>query len=107
GALSIVRENVEWLTPVSMVGKVQAAFPEVTAQQVYTVWSQMSQLYWRRDDLQLPSAAKLLAEYPEDVDVFSPVDVPDDVEILCWGMKKIAAPLKGKIFEVGLDATCK
>ncbi|KAG6835378.1 hypothetical protein H0H93_002014, partial [Arthromyces matolae] len=105
GALAIVRENVEWLTPVAMVNKVQATFPEVTAAQIHTAWSQMSQLYWRRDDEQLPSAARLLTEFPADVDVFTPVSVPDGVEIICWGMKMIAQPLKGKIFEVGMDAT--
>lgn len=54
GALDIVRENVEWLTPVTMVAKVQAAFPDVTAGQIHMAWMQMSQQYWRRDDLQLP-----------------------------------------------------
>lgn len=106
GALDIVRENVEWLTPVAMVAKVQAAFPDVTAGQIHTAWMQMSQQYWRRDDLQLPSAEKLLADFGDDVDVFNPQGVPDSVEILCWGMKKIAEPLKGRCVEVGLDATC-
>jgi hypothetical protein len=36
----------------------------------------------RRDDLQLPSARKLLDEYGEDVDVFSPRNVPEGVDIL-------------------------
>jgi hypothetical protein len=35
GALDIVRENMQWLTPVAMVGKVQAAFPAVTAAQIH------------------------------------------------------------------------
>ncbi|KIK05393.1 hypothetical protein K443DRAFT_3879 [Laccaria amethystina LaAM-08-1] len=65
----------------------------------------MSQQYWRRDDLQLPSAEKLLADFGDDVDVFNPQEVPNGVEILCWGMKKIAEPLKGHCVEVGLDAT--
>ena len=30
GAVEIIRENVEWLTPVAMVAKVQAAYPGVT-----------------------------------------------------------------------------
>ena len=41
------------------------------------------------------------------MNVFEPVNIPEGVEVLCWGMKKIAGPLKGKIVEVGLDATCK
>ncbi|KAG6808211.1 hypothetical protein H0H92_005025 [Tricholoma furcatifolium] len=107
GALTIVRENVEWLTPVAMVSKVQAAFPEVTAAQIHMAWTQMSQLYWQRDESQLTSASKLLTEYPDEVDVFSPIEVLEGVEMLCWGMKKIAQPLDGRVFEVGLDATCK
>lgn len=107
GALDIVRENVEYLTPVAMVGKVQAAYPDVTAAQIHTAWTQMSQQYWRRDDMQLLSATKLLNEFTDEVDVFEPQDVPDGVEILCWGMKKIAEPLKGHCIEISLDATCK
>ncbi|KAJ6626462.1 hypothetical protein B0H10DRAFT_1998466, partial [Mycena sp. CBHHK59/15] len=45
------------------------------------------------DDLQLPSAVKLLEEN-------------EGVEMLCWGMKKVAGPLKGKIVAIGVDATC-
>ncbi|KAJ6599395.1 hypothetical protein B0H10DRAFT_2323117 [Mycena sp. CBHHK59/15] len=106
GVLDIVRENVQWLTPVAMVSKVQASFPNVTAAQIHRAWTEMSEIYWRRDDAQLPSAEKLLDEYGEDVDIFKPLDVPEGVEMLCWGMKKIAMPLKGQIFEVGVDATC-
>jgi hypothetical protein len=107
GAAEMIRENVEWLTPVTMVAKVQAAYPDVTAAQIHAAWMEMSQIFWRRDNLQLPSAEKLLSEYDDDVDVFKPENIPEGVEMLCWGMKKIAAPLKGKIVEVGLDATCK
>ena len=107
GALDIVRENVKWMMPVAMVAKVQVAHPHVTAGQIHTAWTQMSQQYWRRDDLQLPSTAKLLGEFGDEVDVFDPQGIPDGVEILCWGMKKIADPLKGRCIEVGLDATCK
>jgi len=107
GAKDMIREHVEWLTPVAMVAKVQALFSDVTAAQIHAAWQNMSQHYWRRDNLQLPSASQLLREYRDDVDVFEPANVPEGVEILCWGMKKIAGPLKGKIVEVGLDATCK
>ncbi|KAJ6552665.1 hypothetical protein DFH09DRAFT_925044 [Mycena vulgaris] len=105
GALDIVRENVEWLTPVAMVSKVQASFPQVTAAQIHRAWMEMSEIFWRRDDAQLPSAAKLLEEHGNDVDIFTPEEVPEEVEMLCWGMKKIAGPLKGKIVEIGVDAT--
>ncbi|KAJ7143889.1 hypothetical protein C8R44DRAFT_141341 [Mycena epipterygia] len=105
GALDIIRESVEWLTPVAMVGKVQAAYPNVSAAQVHRAWTEMSEIFWRRDDAQLPSTEKLLAEFGDDVDVFKPEDVPEGVEMVCWGMKKIAEALKGKIVEIGVDAT--
>ncbi|KAJ6473033.1 hypothetical protein C8R45DRAFT_1163371 [Mycena sanguinolenta] len=98
-ALDLVRENVEWLTPVAMVSKVQAKFPTVTAAQIHQVWMKMSEIHWRRDNLQLPSAAKMLEEHGDEVDIFKPENVPEDVEMLCWGMKKIAGPLRGKIYD--------
>ncbi|KAJ7787334.1 hypothetical protein B0H14DRAFT_3580477 [Mycena olivaceomarginata] len=104
-ALDMIRENVEWFTPVAMVSKVQAAFPHVTAAQIHRAWMEMSEVFWRFDDEQLPSTKKLLEQHPDDVDIFQPEDIPEGVEMLCWGMKKIATPLKGKIVEVGVDAT--
>ena len=106
GAAELIRSNVEWLTPVAMVAQVQAAYPNVTAAQIHSAWMDMSQLFWRRDDMQLPSTNKLLKEHGDDVDIFTPFGVPDGVEMLCWGMKRIISRLKGKIFEVGVDATC-
>ncbi|KAG6881352.1 hypothetical protein C0995_002229 [Termitomyces sp. Mi166 len=88
-----------------MVAKIQASFPGVTANQIHTAWGELSQVYWRRDDLQLPSARKLLNELPDEVEVFEIKDLPEGIEILAWCMKKIAAPLQGQIAEIGLDAT--
>ncbi|KAJ6617365.1 hypothetical protein B0H10DRAFT_1760364, partial [Mycena sp. CBHHK59/15] len=65
-ALDMIRENVEWSTPVEMVGKVQKAFPNVSAPQIHRAWTEMSEVYWRRDDAQLPSAEKLLHEFGDD-----------------------------------------
>ena len=48
----------------------------------------------------------LLKELGDKVDIFEPHHIPEGVEILAWGMKKIAKPLTGKIVEVGMDATC-
>ncbi|KAJ7221248.1 hypothetical protein GGX14DRAFT_558747 [Mycena pura] len=62
-------------------------------------------LSWKRDDVQLVSAAKLLAEFTEDVDVFDLRSIPEGVEILAWDMKKIAGRLSGKIVEITMDAT--
>jgi hypothetical protein len=106
-ALDMVRDNVEWLTPVAMATKVQAAFPSVTAAQIHRAWTEMSEPFWRFDDDQLLSAKKLLEEQTNNVHIFEPQDVPEGVEMICWGMKKIAEPLKGKVAEIGVDATCR
>jgi len=55
----------------------------------------------------LPSAKTLLAEVSNDVDIFEPIGVPEGVEILAWGMKQIAEPLRGKVIEIRIDATCE
>ena len=34
-ALEIIRTNLEWSTPVSMVSQVQGLFPNVTAKQIH------------------------------------------------------------------------
>ncbi|KAJ7101717.1 hypothetical protein C8R44DRAFT_887916 [Mycena epipterygia] len=104
-ALDMIRDNVEWLTPVAMVTKVQAAFPNVTAAQIHRAWMEMSEPFWRFDNDQLLSTKKLLEEHTDDVNIFEPQDIPEGVEMICWGMKKIAEPLKGKVVEIGVDAT--
>ena len=106
-ALKIIEEQVEWLTPAAMASKVQAAYPQVTSKQIHKAWRELSQAYWQRDKLQLPSAKKLLAEYPEEVDLFDVSGIPEDVEIVAWGMKKIVTSLKDHIVEIRMDATCK
>ncbi|KAJ6603013.1 hypothetical protein B0H10DRAFT_2230039 [Mycena sp. CBHHK59/15] len=60
---------------------------------------------WLTPIAMLPSAAKLLEEHGDNVDIFKPEDIPEGVEMLCWGMKKVAGLLKGKIIEIGVDAT--
>ncbi|KAJ7654535.1 hypothetical protein DFH06DRAFT_1092784 [Mycena polygramma] len=97
-ALEMICEFVEWLTP-------QAAFPQVTVTQIHRAWMEMSEVFWRFEDEQLPSTKKLLHQHKDDVDVFEPEDVPEGVEMLCWGMKKTAEPLRGKVVEIGVDAT--
>jgi hypothetical protein len=56
--------------------------------------------------MQLPSATLLLEEFPDDVEVFD-TRAEVGVEQLAWGMKKILAGLKGKVVEIGVDATCE
>ncbi|KAJ6622226.1 hypothetical protein B0H10DRAFT_1944828 [Mycena sp. CBHHK59/15] len=106
-ALDMIRDSVEWTTPVVMVAKVQAAFPNVTAQQIHRAWTEMSEPFWCFNDDQLLSTKKLLEEHTNDIDIFEPQDILEGVEMLCWGMKKIAEPLKGKVVEIGVDTTCK
>jgi hypothetical protein len=66
----------------------------------------MSETLWQRDKEQLPSAETLLREFGDDVDVFD-IEVEEGVQQLCWGMKKIGERLRGKVIEIGMDATCK
>ena len=75
--------------------------------QVYKAWRAVSETSWRHDNLQIPSTRKLLAKFDDDVDIFEPENISEGTEILAWGMKKIAEPLKGKVVEVGMDATCR
>jgi hypothetical protein len=93
GASDIIRENLEWSTPASLIPKVQNSFLNVTAQQVCTTWTQMSETLWKRDQYQLLSAKILLKEYSNDVDIFD-IPVAEGIKQLCWGMKKVASRLK-------------
>jgi hypothetical protein len=106
GALDMIREDLEWSTPASLGAKIQASYPNVTAKQVHSAWTEMSETLWKRNQYQLPSAEILLKEYSEDVHVF---DIPtaDGIEQLCWGMKRVESKLKGQIVEIGIDATCE
>ena len=42
----------------------------------------MSEMLWKRDHMQLPSAKTLLTEFGDDVDVFE-IKVAEGVEQLC------------------------
>jgi hypothetical protein len=69
-AAAMIRENVEWQTPGSMVPNIQASFPMVTAQQIHTAWMKMSETLWKRHDNQLESARMFLGANRDDVDIF-------------------------------------
>ena len=92
-ALDFIRENIVWSTPVSMVSKVQEQHPNVTAHQIHSAWTKMSETLWKREPMQLPSAKALLEELGDEVDVFH-INSVEGVEQLCWGMKCIATALK-------------
>jgi hypothetical protein len=106
-ALQIIQEQAEWSTPAAMAAKIQSIYPQVTTKQIHAAWRGLSQAHWRCDDEQLPSARKLLDEYGDDIDVFEPEGLPEGVEMLAWGMKRIAEPLRGKVVEIGIDTTCE
>ncbi|KAF8240168.1 hypothetical protein L208DRAFT_1234445, partial [Tricholoma matsutake] len=85
-------ENLEWTTPNMMIPKIQVLFPAVTAAQIHSTWTTMSESLWKRDDLQLPSVEILLCEYSSEVDVF---DLPkvDGTEQVAWGIRKVSDQL--------------
>ncbi|KAF7333854.1 SWIM-type domain-containing protein [Mycena venus] len=94
-ATAIIREGIEWSTPVQMVGRIQELFSNITATQVHSAWTEMSQILWKRDDMK---------EFGDDVDVLD-IQPAEGVEQVAWVMKKIMEPLRGKVVEIGLDAT--
>ncbi|KAJ7774512.1 hypothetical protein DFH07DRAFT_865834 [Mycena maculata] len=103
-AAAIIREGVASCTLVQMVGRVQALFPQVTANQIHSAWSVMSEILWKRDKMQLPLAKILLKEFGDDVDVLD-IHPAEGIEQLAWVMKKVMEPLRRKIVEIGIDAT--
>jgi len=106
-SLQMIEEQAEWSTPAEMAAKIQSIYPQITTKQIHKAWRELSRAHWHRDDAQLQSAQKLLEEYSDDVDIFMPVDLPDGVEMLAWGMKRIAEPLRGRVIEIAVDATCE
>jgi hypothetical protein len=106
-ATQMIKDQAEWATPSILAAQVRKIYPQISTAQVYNAWKALSEVHWRRGDLQIPSAKKLLGEFGEEVDIFKPQHIPEGVEILAWGMKKIAERLNGKIVEVGMDATCR
>lgn len=43
GASDIIREGLEWTTPVALVPRIQALYPGVSADQIHAAWSKMSE----------------------------------------------------------------
>ncbi|KAJ7194445.1 hypothetical protein GGX14DRAFT_679021 [Mycena pura] len=77
----------------------------VSNAQIYNAWWTVVECFWKRDDNQMISTERLLKEYKDEVDVFAPQGVPEDIEILCWGMKQITQRLKTRVVEIAMDAT--
>ena len=66
----------------------------------------MSETLWKRDNDQVTSIKTLLGEYQDDAAI---LELPkmEGVEQVAWVMKKVVLPLRGKIVEIGIDATCE
>ena len=105
-AAEMIRENLDWTTPNDMARKIQIGFPAVSTKQVHKAWTTMSETLWKRNSDQIPSARALLTEYEDDADLLT-IPTPEGVEQVAWVMKKIANALRGRIVEIGIDATCK
>ena len=66
----------------------------------------MSEIFWKRKDLQMESARELLKEYADAVDVFD-ITPPEGVEMLAFGIKGIGPRLCPSAIEAAVDATCE
>ena len=105
-AAALIRENIEYHSPSEIAKRILLTHPSVTANQVNAAWSTMSETLWKRDNDQVASIKTLLDEYQDDV---ATLELPkmEGVEQVAWVMKKVVAPLRGKIVEIGIDATCE
>ncbi|KAJ3981412.1 hypothetical protein F5890DRAFT_1417699, partial [Lentinula detonsa] len=108
-ALHILHDNLQWSTPSSLVPIIQESHPEVTAAQIHSAWTRMSEEIWKKDQAQLPSAKILLdSAFGDEVDVLEAI-TEDGVDMLAWGMKKVIQKLDivQNGIEIALDATCE
>ncbi len=108
-AADIIREGLEWSTPNEMtVTRVQhrSSYPNVTAAPIHSAWTRMSDVLWKRNQYQSPSAKILRSEFGDQIEVLD-CDPAEGVEQLAWGMCLIVEQLRGKVVEIGVDATCE
>ena len=54
--------------------RIRKIYSQVSSAQIYNVWRELSETYWRRDNLQISSAIKLLKEFSNEVDLFEHKD---------------------------------
>ncbi|KAF7290614.1 SWIM-type domain-containing protein [Mycena indigotica] len=104
-AIEFIHNTQDGVSPSDLADTVTELFKNVSRAQALNIWREKMEKYYKRDDNQLKSAAILLREFGDDVDIFELVGVPADVEVLAWGMKKIAGPLRGIVEETAMDAT--
>ena len=66
----------------------------------------MSKTLWKRSNKQLASVKALLSELQDNAVTLDLTEM-EGVEQVAWVMKKVMLPLRGKIVEIGIDATCE
>ena len=105
-AAALIRENLESLCPNEVSKKVLMTYPMITAKQVHTAWTTMSETLWKRGRDQMASVKALLGELQEDAAMLNLPGI-EGVDQVAWVMKKTVETLRGKIVEIGIDATCE
>ena len=105
-AAALIQENIDYHSPNEIAKWILLTHPSVTANQVCAAWSTMSETLWKCDNNQVASIKTLLDEYQDDAAI---LELPkmEGVEQVAWVMKKVVAPLRGKIVEIRIDATCE
>ncbi|ESK82156.1 hypothetical protein Moror_14489 [Moniliophthora roreri MCA 2997] len=98
GASEIICQNLEWSMPSSLVLKVQATYPNVTAKQVHQAWGVISEELWKKRPNQLELAQVLLQEHQQVIDVFEIKDVPDNTNTMHLELYCVMAELDGAGF---------
>ncbi|KAH9038211.1 hypothetical protein EDB85DRAFT_2072802 [Lactarius pseudohatsudake] len=92
-AAEMIREGLDWTTPNEMVRRIHITYPAVSTKQVHKAWSTMSETLYHQPE-----------QYEDEVDLLT-LPTMDGVEQVAWVMKKIVKLLRGKIVEIGIDAT--
>ena len=105
-AAALIRDSIEYHCPNEVAKKVLLTHPSITAKQVHTAWTTMSETLWKRSNDQVASVKALLGELQNDAVI---LDLPrmEGVKQVAWVMKRVMVPLQGRIVEIGIDATCE
>ena len=66
----------------------------------------MSEMLWKRDKMQIPSAKPLLEELKDEVDLFD-IKLLEGVKQVAWGIKPILRKLQDEVVEIRINVTCE
>jgi hypothetical protein len=109
-AEELIAQSLSMSKPADLVSAVQAldGCGHVTSAQVHRVWRELTRDFWYRGSDQLTSAQVLLEEYSKkgQVDPF-PLQVPEGVTAMAWGLPQVANRVRTRVKEVAIDATCE